>query len=169
MDRMEFLRGATLMIATGGMGLMAGVFAIYTNAIMPGLRGTDDRTFVASFQSMDRAIINPLFMTAFLGTLVATGVAIGVHAPAGHRSPLPWVVAAFVLYFAVVVITIAVNVPLNDAIKAAGLPDDPGRLAVIRSQFHEVRWMRWNTVRTVMTIAAFGSLLVSLVEYGAER
>ena len=69
----------------------------------------------------------------------------------------------------VVVITIAVNVPLNDAIKAAGLPDDPGRLAVIRSQFHEVRWIRWNTVRTVMTIAAFGSLLVSLVEYGAER
>jgi uncharacterized membrane protein len=168
-DRMELLRDASLIFSTAGMGLMAGVFGIYTNAIMPGLRATDDRTFVTGFQSIDRAIINPTFMTAFLGTLIATGVAIGVHAPADHRAPLPWIVVAFVLYFAVVVITIAVNVPLNDAMKAAGHPDDVAALRGIRERFHEVRWVRWNGIRSVMTIGAFGCLLAALLQHGADR
>ena len=169
MDRMELLRGTSLIGAAGGMGLMAGVFAIYSNAIMPGLRDTDDRTFVASFQSIDRAIVNPLFMATFLGTLVATGVSAGIHTTEDHRGPLPWITTAFVLYLAVVVITIAVNVPLNDAMKAAGLPSDVNAVAAIREQFHEVRWVRWNTVRTVMTVGAFGSLLGALVRFGADR
>ena len=42
------------------------------------------------------------------------------------RGPSALVAAALVLYLVAVVITIAVNVPLNDAIKAAG---DPGRIA----------------------------------------
>ena len=46
----EILREAVLIAATLTTGLMAGVFGIYSNAIMPGLRRTDDRTFVASFQ-----------------------------------------------------------------------------------------------------------------------
>ena len=55
----DVLSEAVLIAATLTMGLMAGVFGIYSNAIMPGLRRTDDRTFVAAFQSIDRAIINP--------------------------------------------------------------------------------------------------------------
>jgi uncharacterized membrane protein len=48
-------------------------FALYADTIMPGLRKTDDRTFVAAFQHIDRAIINPWFMiTAFGGALVLT-------------------------------------------------------------------------------------------------
>jgi uncharacterized membrane protein len=38
------------------------VFAIYANAVMPGLCRSDDRTFVGAFQSIDTAIINPLFL-----------------------------------------------------------------------------------------------------------
>ena len=55
---------------------MAGVFAIFAHTIMPGLRKTDDRTFVSAFQQLDRAIINPWFMiTAFGGALVLSVVA----------------------------------------------------------------------------------------------
>lgn len=35
---MEFLRGAVLVVAAIGQGLMAGVFGLYANSIMPGLR-----------------------------------------------------------------------------------------------------------------------------------
>jgi uncharacterized membrane protein len=59
---MEILRAATLVVATITTGLMAGVFAIYANAVMPGLCRSDDRTFVGAFQSIDTAIINPLFL-----------------------------------------------------------------------------------------------------------
>src|SRR6266508_2115124 len=95
---MELARGAALVAATVTMGLMAGVFALYAHTIMPGLGRTDDRTFVGAFQSIDRAIINPLFLPAFLGALVLTGLAAVLHLGADGRSVLPWAVAAFVLY-----------------------------------------------------------------------
>ena len=146
------------------MGAMTGVFGNWANAIMPGLRTTDDRTFVGAFQAMDRAIINPLFMLTFLGALVFTAAAAGLHA--GERSVLVWVAAAFVLYLAVVVITLAINVPLNDALKAAGDPDRIADLAGARDRFDEARWIAWNIVRTILSAVAFACLAWALVEYG---
>ena len=108
------------------MGLMAGVFGLYTHTIMPGLRHTDDWTFVGAFQSMDRAIINPWFMAAFFGALILTGLAAVLHLSGDKRSVLSWIGTAFVLYLIAVVITLAVNVPLNDALKAAAVKNENG-------------------------------------------
>jgi len=115
---MNFLRAASLLGATLTMGVATGAFALYAHTIMPGLKTTDDRTFVAAFGAMDRAIINPWFMiSAFLGALLLTITAALTNL---GRDPLPWIAAALGLYVIVVVITLAVNVPLNDALKAAG-------------------------------------------------
>ena len=157
------VRTTTLMGATMTMGLVAGVFALYAHTIMPGLRKTDDRTFVAAFQQIDRAIVNPWFMaTAFVGALVFALVA-GI---ANRGTPaLPWIAAAFGLYLVAVVVTAAVNVPLNDAIKAAG---DPNHIDVtqVRAQFHETRWAAWNLLRVATTTSAFGLLTWALVLCG---
>ena len=135
---------AILMGATLTMGLMAGVFGLYAHTIMRGLGSTDDRTFVGAFQAIDRAIINPLFMPTFVGALVLTGVA-GVLYLGDDRSVLPWVAVAFGLYLIAVVITIAVHVPLNDAIKAAGDPDRIVDLTAVRHAFNETRWVACGT------------------------
>jgi uncharacterized membrane protein len=166
---MELLSGAGLLAATVTMGLVAGVFALYAHTIMPALRRTDDRTFVAAFQSIDRAIINPWFMASFFGALALTGLAAALHLAPDKRTVLPWIATAFVLYLATVVITLAVNVPLNDAIKAAGHPDRVTDLSAVRERFNESRWAAWNLVRTVMSTAAFGCLAWALVEYGRRR
>jgi uncharacterized membrane protein len=112
---------------------------------------------------MDRAIINPWFMiTAFGGAFVLTLVA-GI---ANRGTPaLPWIAAAFGLYLVAVIITIAVNVPLNDALKAAG---DPARIDVaqVRAQFNEARWTVWNLVRAATSVPAFGLLAWALVLCG---
>ncbi|RKQ84822.1 putative membrane protein [Solirubrobacter pauli] len=143
------------------MGLVTGAFALYAHAIMPGLKTTDDRTFVAAFQSIDRAIINPWFMlTGFAGALVLTAVALVTQL---GKDPLPYVAAALALYVVVVVITVAVNVPLNDAIKAATNLDDA---TAIRERFHEARWAAFNLVRVVASSLAFLLLAYSLVVYG---
>jgi uncharacterized membrane protein len=163
---MDILRAATLVVATITTGLMAGVFAIYANAIMPGLRRTDDRTFVRAFQSIDTAIVNPLFLTTFLGALASAGVAALAHIPDGERSVLPWCIAAFALYLFAVVSTIAVNVPLNDGLKAAGDPDRISDLAAVRERFDEPKWSRWNLARAVTSTAAFACLCWALVEHG---
>jgi uncharacterized membrane protein len=86
------LRTLTLLAATLSMGLVAGVFALCAQTIMPGLRNPDDRTFFAASQSMDRAIVNPWFMlTAFLGALVCTAAAAVTNR---RTAALPWIAVA---------------------------------------------------------------------------
>jgi uncharacterized membrane protein len=161
---LKVLQGVALVAATMSMGLMAGVFGLYAHAIMPGLRSTDDRTFVGAFQAIDRAIINPLFMLWFFGALAFAAASAALLG--GERAVLPWVAVALVLYIAVFVITIAVNVPLNDAIKAAGDPDQIADLAAVRERFDEARWVAWNIVRAVLSTVALGCLAWALVQYG---
>ena len=79
---------------------------------------------------------------------------------------LPWAVAALVLYLAVFVVTVGINVPLNDGIKAAGDPDRIADLAAVRERFDEARWVRWNLARALASTAAFGCLTWALVLYG---
>lgn len=161
---MNTLRAISLLGATITMGLAAGVFALYAHTIMPGLRNTDDHTFVAAFQSMDRAIINPWFMAGgFVGAPLLTLAA--ALTSLGHDA-LPWILAALALYLIAVVITIAVNVPLNDALKSAGNPDRIADLARVREQFGETRWAAWNLVRVATTTGAFACLTWALVLYG---
>jgi uncharacterized membrane protein len=154
-----------LLIATITMGLMAGVFGLYAHAIMRGLHTVDDRTFVGSFQAIDRAIVNPLFLLTFLGALAGSATATALLFPADRRSVFPWVVVATGLYLIAVAITFIVHLPLNDDIKAAG---DPSRIdvAAVRLAFHEGRWVAWNVVRAVTTTAAFVCLAWALVRFG---
>src|SRR2546423_2822601 len=81
---------ATLIGATVLTGLSAGVMALYAHTIMPGLKKTDDHTFVAAFTSIDRAITGPLFMLTFFGALILIGVAAVQHFGPGRRSMLRW-------------------------------------------------------------------------------
>lgn len=165
-DPLDVVRAVALVVGTMTAGIMAGVFGLYFTAIMPGLGRTDDRTFVGAFQSIDRAIINPLFLATFFGALVFTGLAAVLHLGGDWRSVLPWILAALVLYLAVVVITLGINVPLNDGIKAAGEPDHIADLGTVRERFDEAKWVRWNVVRAVVSTAAFGCLAWALVLHG---
>ncbi|MGC4943345.1 DUF1772 domain-containing protein [Kribbella sp. DT2] len=152
---MNGLRVASLLAATITTGLVAGVFGIYANAIMPGLAKTDDKTFVGAFQSMDRAILNPIFLgLGFVGALVFTLLAGVLHL---KEDAFPWIAVAFVLYLVTFVVTIAVNVPMNDALKAAG---DPGTIdvAAARAAFDEARWRSFNLLRVALSTVAFGLL-----------
>ncbi len=156
---MDGLRVAALLAATITTGMMAGIFGIYANAIMPGLAKTDDKTFVGSFQAMDRAIVNPLFlMLGFLGSLVFTLLAGLLQL--GEKA-LPWIAVAFVLYLGTVIITFAVNLPLNDAIKAAGDPNTID-VAAAREAFNETRWRTFNLARVALNTVAFGLLTWAL-------
>jgi len=163
------LSGAVLAAAILTMGLMAGVFGVFTHTIMPGVRHPDDRTFVGAFQAIDKAIINPWFMATFFGALILTGLAAALHLSGDKRNALPWIGAAFVLYLIAVIITMAVNVPLNDAIKAAGNPARIGDLPAVRYRFSEAKWSAWNLIRTLTSTAAFGCLIGAAMMYRTTK
>ena len=136
--------------ATVATGLMAGVYFIYAVAIMPGLRRLGDSVFVAAFQATDRAIISPIFLVAFFAPTVLCGVAAFTErGEPGYR----WIVASLVLNAGIVLITMTINVPLNDTLKARG--DVTGAEATAaRQAFSEGRWVAWNWFRTVANLGA---------------
>ena len=163
---MSLLRGGALFLAVLATGIVTGVLQLYAHTVMPGLRRVDDRTFVGAFQALDRAIVNPLFLLAFLGAFAFTGLAAALSLGGPARPLLPWLLAALVLYLAVLVVTFRVNVPLNDALKAAGDPDRIADLAAVRERFNEALWIRWNLVRTLAATAAFACLVRALMLHG---
>ena len=163
---LELFRPIALLGATMTMGISAGVYQLYSVAIMPGLRKTDDRTFVSAFQQIDTAIVGPYLLVFFIGALVFTALAGALHFGASERSALQWIGGALALQLAVVIVTIAVNVPLNDKIKAAGAPGEITDLEGVRERFNEAKWVGWNLFRVVASTVAFGTLAWALVLQG---
>ena len=164
---MDTLQGTLLMAATITMGIAAGVYLLYAFVIMPGLAKTDDRTFVGAFQQIDTAIVGPLLLVFFIGPLAfAVLAAASFSAPTidrrCHGSPV-----AILLQLVMAGITVRVNVPLNDGIKAAGDPSSID-VAAVRERFNEALWVRGNNVRAAAATVASGALAWALVLYGAS-
>ena len=154
----DLIISALPIVATVMTGLLAGLFYGFACAVMPGLQRVDDRTFVDTMRSINRRIVNGWFLLCFLGAPVLTlAAAVGQFVLRGEDSR--WPIAGAVAFSAAsLVITAAVNVPLNNALDAA---DDPARStdpAVIRRRF-EGRWVRWNIGRTAASTGAFACLV----------
>jgi uncharacterized membrane protein len=164
----DVFRTGSLVAAALTTGLAAGLFYAYSYSVLPGLGRADDRTFVIGMQRINVAILNGWFALCFAGAVVFTALAAAMHVPRDGRSVLPWIVAAFVLYLVVLVVTFVVNVPLNNELDAAGDPDRVADLAAVRERF-EGSWVRWNIVRSAASTAAFGCLVWALVQHGRIR
>ncbi|MGI5129436.1 DUF1772 domain-containing protein [Pseudonocardia sp. CA-107938] len=161
---MTILRTLVLLAATLSVGVGAGAYALYAHTVMPGLGTTDDRTFIGAFQAMDRAILNPWFLGgSFVGSLVLGALAALLCL---GRPELPWIAAAVALHVVLMGVTMAVNVPLNDALKAAGPPDALADPAAVRAAFDAARWEAWNKLRVALSVASFALLAWSLVLHG---
>ncbi|WP_229054562.1 DUF1772 domain-containing protein [Aeromicrobium sp. Leaf350] len=145
----DLLLGATALTT----GLVAGLFAAFAYAVMPGLRRVDDVAFVQTMRGVNVAIINPVFGLLFGGSLVL-GIASTVVVRG--EDAFAWAVAGLVGYVLTLVVTIARNVPLNEALENG--TDASPRL---REAF-ERPWTRWNLVRTATNVASTACWLVAL-------
>jgi len=156
------LQTVALLTATISTGLIAGVLFAYACSVMPGLARSSDHTLVETMQNINRAILNPWFLLPFVGSIPLIALA-AVLAWSGEGWPaLPWIVAALGVYVVAFLITMVVNVPLNNGLDAAGDPDRITDLAAVRARF-ENRWVVWNVLRTLAHTAAFGLLAWALV------
>ncbi|MET7710836.1 anthrone oxygenase family protein [Micromonospora sp. NPDC005413] len=162
---MRLAQHVSLIAATITTGLMAGLFAAFAYAVMPALKGADDRTFVDTMQRINVTIVNGWFMLGFLGALVFAALSALLAWRGEGRPALPWIIGGLALYLAMFIITAAVNVPLNDKLASAGSPGHIADLAAVREHF-ESSWVAWNIVRALANTAAFGCLTWALIVYG---
>ncbi|RMI31968.1 DUF1772 domain-containing protein [Nocardia stercoris] len=152
------LRTFSLLAATLTAGLMAGLFAAFAYAVMPALARSNDAVYVEVMRNINVVIVNPLFMTLFMG-----GVGVGLAAViTTWRAPDPaarwWALAGFAAYLVMFMITVAANVPLNDQLAA-----DPGQDPAAARAAFENSWVAWNIARAVVatgSLVAFGAALL---------
>jgi uncharacterized membrane protein len=149
-------RSPLLVVAAVVAGLQAGTYFTWSTGVMPGLARVDDRTFVSAVQQMNLAIVNPVFIATFLGAPVLAGAAAVLCGPQAR----PWAIAATVLAVGTLVISFAGNIPLNDALEAAGPVDRIKDLAAVRADFESL-WVRLNVGRCLTSAGALGCLAMA--------
>ena len=150
-----------LTVATAlGCGLSAGVFFAFSSFVMPALDRLAPAQSIRAMNSINKLAVTPVFMTALFGTALACAV-LGVWAVTswGER-PAAFALAGCALFLVgAIVVTIAANVPLNDALMKV---DPEATDAATRWSTYLSDWTPWNHVRTVTAIAASGLLIAAL-------
>lgn len=154
-----------LVLAAFSCALVAGFLFAFAVVAMPGIRSLGDAEFIRAFQAMDGVIQRnqPLFVAIWLGSIVAilACAALGFMHLSGIDRALV-VVAAALYLFAVQLPTVAVNIPLNNAVQGVDTEAlDADAIADARRQF-EARWNRWNTFRTVVACIVLALLICTL-------
>jgi uncharacterized membrane protein len=148
---MSLLCLATLVSALGS-GLIAGTFFAFSTFVMKALGKLPPAQGIAAMQSINVVVINPWFMTVFLGT-AGLCVAVMIASLLQRRDPgTPYLLAGGVLYVVgTVLVTILFNVPRNDAL-AAVAPATSEAAALWMS--YVSKRTAWNHVRTIAALAA---------------
>lgn len=136
-------------VATVLSGLFAGFFLTYSASVQLGLAQVDDLTYVRTFQAINATIRNPAFAVMFFGCVPAIAVAWFAHRTVDRRAALALATGG-VLCAAVVVITFAFNVPLNDEL-ATVVDPTASQASAARDDFETI-WNRWNLARTVLSV-----------------
>ena len=135
-----------------GCGLIAGVFFAFSTFVMNALARQPPAQGIATMQSINITVINPLFMTAFLGTAVACILLAISSLLNWHQPSAAYLLVGSLLYLVgTVLVTIVGNVPLNDAL-AIVKPDSPEGSSLWVSYL--AKWTFWNHVQTIAALAA---------------
>ena len=168
-------RTATLLLVatTVATGLLAGFFYSYACSVMPGLARADDRTLVDGMQQINEAILNPIFFLTFMGAPalnLATWLVLRRARGRDVRDDevVRWILIGLGLSLLGFVVTMALNVPLNDDLAAAGEPGKIADIAAVRDDFLGP-WVVWNIIRALAITGSFVALVWSLVLRGARN
>ena len=147
-------------VAALGCGLMAGIFFAFSVFMMTALGRLPPPAGIAAMQSINAAILNPLFFVVFFGTAVLCLVA---AVAAIVEWPLPeafYLIAGSVLYLVgALLVTMQRNVPLNLALDRSN--PESAEAALLWLRYLRV-WTAWNHVRTVASLAAMAAFILAL-------
>ena len=160
---MEFkLKFIVLVLGILFTGLTAGLCFTWSNAVTPGIGRLDNLTFLKSFQSMNRAIINWKFMIVFFGPVIL--LFLNTYLFKGNNTSFWLFLIAALLFFAGIgLVTILGNVPLNEVLDKSHLEElSKIELQELRNKF-EQPWNRWHTIRTISSFSAFVLLIFGVL------
>ncbi|MFE5616235.1 DUF1772 domain-containing protein [Streptomyces sp. NPDC056524] len=147
-----------LALAVASTGLYAGFMLIFLTGIMPALARLDDVTFVDAMRRINEYVPKAVFLVVFLG-VVAFPLAAFLVAVDDRSDTQRWLILAGLVCASLNhLVTVAGNVPLNNALAASERTGEPA--SAVRAAF-EKRWNSFHSIRTVLILAAFGLLIAA--------
>jgi uncharacterized membrane protein len=148
------------LLAALGCGLMAGLFFAFSVSVMKALAGLPPNGGMAAMQSINIAIINPVFLSAFFGTATACVLIVIVSLLRWHDPAAAYMLAGGSLYLVgTFLVTFVFNVPRNNAL-ASVAPANAESIDVWTDYLSN--WTAWNHVRAAAAFAAAALLNVAL-------
>lgn len=147
---------------------MFGFFYAWVCSTMWGLDAADPRIAIAAMQAMNASVRNAVFAPVFFGAAPVVLLTAALAYSAEARVAGLWFAVAGALLAVSVVLTIAVNVPMNEALAVLEVPSDPAQAEAIWDAYSP-RWQVWNITRTVTSgagVLALGLALMRLPRAG---
>jgi uncharacterized membrane protein len=142
-----------------GSGMMAGLFFAYSNSVLPALARMPSPQGITAMNHINVVIYNPLFLTIFTGTAVLALILVAAALLGGTARPV-WILIGAALYLAGnVAVTMGINVPMNNALAAAG-PDSANSEAFWATFLD--RWVFWNHVRAAACTGALAAFAMAM-------
>jgi uncharacterized membrane protein len=151
----------TLILAVLTFVLLAGaygVFFTYSNSVVPGLDQVDAEQAVAAMRRINIVIVNPIFLLSFIGPVI-TGAVTGflLLGLDEGTAALLFFSAAVVYLVGGIILTGAVNIPLNNALENSSSTDWPQRWADFSP-----RWKKFNHVRAILSMVSLALVGIGL-------
>jgi uncharacterized membrane protein len=141
-----------ILVAALGCGLNAGVFFAFSTFVMPALARLQPSQGIAAMQSINITAINPLFMIALFGTaFICLFLAIAVLFKWQQPSAFYLLAGSLLYLIGTIAVTIAFNVPLNDALAVVKPNSTEGTTLWAK---YLTNWAFWNHMRTISSLAA---------------
>lgn len=147
----QYLTIAVYIFAAVSTGMMAGIYFIFSNTVMPALAAMAKAPAAEAMQLINRIILNPLFFILFMGSALASVVIVTITLfGAGNSSGYIGLCAALLL-ITTFISTMAFNVPLNNKLDEADLNTEVAK--EIWAHYLD-KWVKWNHFRTLLSFVS---------------
>lgn len=162
------LRSFLILVSTLALGLIAGFFYTYEVSVMRGFARLPDADFISAMQSVNSTIRNWAFAPSFFGAALLSLLTALLHFRNWRRAKGLLILGAALVYtVGALVLTMRINVPMNEWLAEQGPASrmmDPG---AIRAHY-EQDWVFWNLIRTICSSVSFVMMALALWLDGRE-
>jgi len=143
-------------------GLMAGLYVGWAISVLPGLWRLQDIELLRAFQHLNRAILNPAFISLFTATVIlAPLVTTLMYLKNIDQDRALLLLASILLILGHAAITVMGNIPINQKLDKINIENVDASTAKTMRDLLQVRWRYLHWARTLATSCAFGLLLMT--------
>ena len=150
---------ALVVAGLAGAAVSGGAFFAFSNFVMPALAKLQPGNGAAAMQAINVAAPTPTFVAAIAGAGLAGVPVVVANLDRLDEAAIRYVVVGAVLSLGSFLITVAGNVPRNDALDAVDANSPAGQSYWVR---YLTSWTRLNTLRTLTSLASVATYALAL-------